>query len=171
MLTSLKGMDATLPSVLVLLGLVVFNGAPLVAGACAAVSSSRRAGARGYSRVFWALAGSYLGSLALIGLFLIQTVAHPQQEGLAAFSEICFVSVLGLPGSIVPLLAGVGVSDGSIVRPWGLSSMSTWFVVGTLCWQFLFLVGLRWLSQLRARRGARTTDRVHAGELAGRAPS
>jgi hypothetical protein len=89
--------------------------------------------------------------LALPGLVLIATVSSPQQEGLAAFSAIFVMGAGGLPGSILPLLMAMGVDQGTLARPFGLASMWTWFVIGTLCWQFFLIVGVRWLVQVPSR--------------------
>ena len=107
--------------------------------------------------VFWALTGAYLGWVGLTGLFLILTVSQPQQEGLAAFSGMAVLSAIGLPGSVIPAVTATLVSDGTIVRPYGLSSMSPWLVIGTLCWQFFLIVGVRWLIQLRTSGRARAS--------------
>jgi hypothetical protein len=138
-------------AMLVLIGLVVCNVAPLAVGIVAARSYARHR--RGSTRdvIFWGSVGGYLGFLALVGLMLIDTVSRPQPEGLAAFSAMLFVTAGGLPGSILPFLLGMGVDQGSVPRPIGLSSMSTWLVISTLCWQFFLIAGIRWLTQLRSR--------------------
>ena len=120
-------------------------------GIFAARSNYRFHGGPPREATFWAIAGSYLGLLALPGLLLVATVSTPQQEGLAAFSAIFVMGAGGLPGSILPLLMALGVDQGNLPRPFGLASMSTWFVIGTLCWQFFLIVGVRWLVQLPAR--------------------
>ena len=140
-------MNATL----VLIGLIVWSAVPLVAGILAARSNARyRRGSTG-DVIFWGSVGGYLGFLALIGLVLIATVSRPQQEGLAAYSAMIVLTAGGVPGSILPFLLGVGVDQGSIPRPSGLPSMSTWLVISTLCWQFFLIVGVRWLTQIRSR--------------------
>jgi hypothetical protein len=123
----------------VLIGLVVGNIAPLAVGIAAARSYARYR--RGSTRNV--VVGGYLGFLGLFGPMLIDTVSRPQPEGLAAFSAMLFVTAGGLPGSVLPFLLGMAVDQGSVARPIGLSSTSTWLVISTLCWQFFLFVGIR----------------------------
>jgi hypothetical protein len=145
-------MDAMALSILCFIGLVVFSGAPLVVGILGARINARFRGRPGRDATFWAIVGSYLGLLALLGLLLIATVSSPQQEGLGAFSASFVMGLGGLPGSILPLMMALGVDQGTLPRPFGLGSMSTWFVIGTLCWQFFLIVGVRWLVQVPSRK-------------------
>lgn len=144
-------MGAVVPSIVTLIGLVVFNAAPLVFGILAVRSAARDSAKLSTDWVFWGLLGIYLGAIGLIGLALISTVSHPQREGLATVSLTGAFTVVGLPGSVTPFFAGLAVLRGSIARPFGLASMSTWLVIGTLCWQFFLIVGLRWLVRTRSR--------------------
>ena len=156
-------MGATLLSVLFLIGLIIFNGVPLVVAIGAARSNHRYGKGTTTNVVFWVLTGVYLGWVGLIGLFLISTVSQPQQEGLAAFSGMAMLSVIGLPGSVIPATTASFVADGTLVRPFGLSSMSAWLVIGILCWQFFLIVGIRWLIQLQPR-GRTRVSAVGVGE-------
>jgi hypothetical protein len=145
-------MGATLLSVLMLCGLIAFDGTPLVLGAIAA-RSIVRFGARGASnRLFWGLLAVLLGLIAYWGNALYSTVNHYQPEGYGAAVFIVIVTVLGLPFSLIQLAVASAVFTGSLPRPFGLSSMSMWLLIGSLCWQFFFVVGLRWLIQFGVRR-------------------
>ena len=139
-------------SVLVLIGLIVFSSAPLVVGILAARSNARFGRGATNESLFWGMLGGYLVVLGLVGWALISTVSKHQQEGYEQLFTVAFLTLLGLPGSILPFFTALSVDQGSIPRPIGISSMSVWLVIGTLSWQLLVVVGGRWLIQIRARR-------------------
>jgi hypothetical protein len=147
--------NLTVPAVLMLAGLIVLTGVPLAIGVLAAHSNSRHAATGGANRLFWGLLAALLGTIAFWGYALYTTVDHFQPEGYGELSFGIVVTVWGLPFSVLYVVIGTLASTGSLPRPFGLSSMSVWLVLGSLCWQFLFVVGIRWLTLTGARRSSR----------------
>jgi hypothetical protein len=147
---------AIVSSVLVLLVLIVIVVAPLVVGIRAARSNARYPYNTSIDHLFWRVFGSYFVLLGVLGAFLIATASAPHPDGVAAIVLAAVFGVASLPGSILPFILGLAVTLGWVARPFGLSNMSVWFVVGSICWQFFVIVGFRWQLQWRARGVART---------------
>jgi hypothetical protein len=127
---------------------------PLVLGILAAHSNARYRNPRTSERLFWGFTGGYLLIVGLLALGLIELVAHPQQEGLAAFSAAAVQWFLTLPGSLATLGMYLSLSGAPTLHQAGADSLVIFSAVGNLCWAFFDVVGIRWLSQIGGRARA-----------------
>lgn len=150
-------MSTTVLSILFLGILVVVDVvAPLAFGLMAARSNARYRTSRRTEGSFWGMTAGYLVLAGAIGGGLIETVAHPQIEGLAAFSAEVVLAGFTLPGSAVPVLLSAVLAFHELPRPFGLGSLTVWLVIGVLCWTFFDAAVLRWILQSKRRARIRS---------------